>query len=577
MPLKNKDDWNRAEEILSTCLQLDPVNERIVFAREILGVGPLRQSYWAGMVQTPGLGTFSMSWNSSLEQIKDPGITRKYVEQLLKYSLEETQRAWLRQKLGLPQEIVVADPPEVAPAGNAPLNQAIVQGDNNGINIGNLTNNENIRVLNHHPPRKEFDNPQGRANPQDAPVCFIIREESRGTKVNAKLINIKLVRIDRLSRNDRLEIPLKISPPTPEEIACIDRYFASRPSLSGMEEHASQQLMIEIGSRLFKSIFSDSRASIELAKCRENHRSMEFVVEGSPAFHAIPWELMYYVLPHANQSMPIISQYPIFRQLTEPSEFHPREVPQKRLGILWVTARHSKEDFKKDAVLAEVRASLPTDQVDLKVIETGSFVEMIQVLDEHTRNPKYHVLHLDMHGIVSSPAELRSKFGQSSLWAMDYREAGLGNLPNRGDSNYDVDTSFVLFNREDKVMPVSAAELSARLAVPGVPLVVLNACQSATVPASAPDPAVQSSLIAHMVQAGGFPAVGFQQPTTLACTHLFFKTFYRTLLSNPNVRDIQESVHRGRRELYYNMMRGSLGIQDWWLPVLYTMPGRRML
>jgi hypothetical protein len=329
--------------------------------------------------------------------------------------------------------------------------------------------------------------------------------------------------------------------------------------------------MTQIGSRLFQSIFSDNQASNELARCRENHRSMEFVVEGSPAFHAIPWELLHYVFGHANQSMPLISHYPIFRQLTAPSEFHSKNVPQNRLGILWVIARHPREDFEKDAVLAEVRESLPTDQVDLKVIESGGFLEMIRALEEHTRTPKYHVLHLDMHGIVSSPAELRSKYGQSDSWAMDYREAGLGNLPNRGDNNYDLETSFVLFNQGDRVMPVSAAELSARLAVPGVPLVVLNACQSATVPAANP------SLIAHLVQAGGFPAVGFQQPTTLACTHLFFKTFYRTLLSNPNGRDVQEAVHRGRRDLHDNLMRGALGILDWWLPVLYTMPGRRTL
>jgi hypothetical protein len=384
-------------------------------------------------------------------------------------------------------------------------------------------------------------------------------------------MNIKLVRIDPLAWNDRLEISLKISLPTPEEIACIDKYFASRPTLSGMEAHASEQLMTQIGSRLFRSIFSDNQASNELARCRENHRSMEFVVEGSPAFHAIPWELLHYVFGHANQSMPLISHYPIFRQLTAPSEFHSKQVPQDHLRILWVTARHPKEDFKKDAVLAEVGNSLPKDQVDIKVIESGGFLEMIRALEEHTRTPKYHVLHLDMHGIVSSPAELRSKYGQSDSWAMDYREAGLGNLPNRGDNNYDLETSFVLFNQGDRVMPVSAAELSARLAVPGVPLVVLNACQSATVPAANP------SLIAHLVQAGGFPAVGFQQPTTLACTHLFFKTFYRTLLSNPNGRDVQEAVHRGRRDLHDNLMRGALGIIDWWLPVLYTMPGRRTL
>jgi hypothetical protein len=506
---------------------LESIEERRNFAKKILGEGPLRQTHFAGIINTLGSDTFSYSWNSSLETTCDPGITRKYLEQLLEYSLQAAEKDWLRQKLGLPPEPVDADPPAADPPAADP--------------------------------------------PAHAPVCFIIREEGPSTKINAKSMNITLVRIDPRARNDRLEIPLKISLPTPEEIACIDKYFASRPTLRGMEAHDSEQLMTQIGSRLFQSIFSDIQASNELARCRENHRSMEFVVEGSPAVHAIPWELLHYVFGHANQSMPLISYYPIFRQLTAPSEFHSRNVPQNRLGILWVTARHPKEDFKKDAVLAEVRESLPTDQVDLKVIESGSFLEMIRALEEHTLTPKYHVLHLDMHGLVCSPAELRSQYGQSDLWAMDYRQAGLGNLPNPGHDNYKEETPFVLFNQGDKVMPVSAAELSARLAVAGVPLVVLNACQSATVPAANP------SLIAHLVQAGGFPAVGFQQPTTLACTHLFFKTFYRTLLANPKGRDVQEAVHRGRRDLHDNLMRGALGIIDWWLPVLYTMPGRRTL
>jgi hypothetical protein len=564
MPLQNDNDWKRAYEILSNCLPLESLKERRNFAEKILGKGPLACAAFAGMVDTPGLDTFAYRWNSSIETIDDPEITRKYVEGLLNHSIKSADRNWLREMLGLPPEPVVANRPADAPI-NAPINHAVVQGDNNGINAAQINIRDGVTVINHHLP------PNERAQPQDNPVCFIIREEGRSTRVDAKSINMTLVRIDPLARNDRLEIPLRISLLTDEENACIDNYFASRSALSGIEAHASEQLMTQIGSRLFQSIFSDNRASNELARCRENHRAMEFVVEGSPAFHSIPWELLHYVFGHANQSIPIISQYPIFRQLTAPSEFHSKQVPQDRLRILWVTARHPKGDFMRDAVLAEVGNSLPKDQVDIKVIESGGFLEMIRALEEHTRTPKYHVLHLDMHGIVSSPAELRSKYGQSNLWAMDYREAGLGNLPNRGDNNYDLETSFVLFNQGDKVMPVSAAELSARLAVPGVPLVVLNACQSATVPAAKP------SLIAHLVQAGGFPAVGFQQPTTLACTHLFFKTFYQTLLSNTNRRDIQESVHRGRRELHDTLMRGSLGIIDWWLPVLYTMPGRRTL
>jgi formylglycine-generating enzyme required for sulfatase activity len=140
MPLQNDNDWDRAGKILSILLQLTSKDERHSFAESILGPVPMGQSYYADMVQIAGLKTFSDRWNASLKQTNEPTITRKYLEQLLYYSVNVADKAWLRQKLGLGVVPVDEGPHVVDPPVNDPMNQANYRGQNNRNKQGLLVN-----------------------------------------------------------------------------------------------------------------------------------------------------------------------------------------------------------------------------------------------------------------------------------------------------------------------------------------------------------------------------------------------------------------------------------------------------
>jgi hypothetical protein len=192
---------------------------------------------------------------------------------------------------------------------------------------------------------------------------------------------------------------------------------------------------------------------------------------------------------------------------------------------------------------------------------------MKQKMNEHRQEAMYHVLHLDMHGQVMSPADLRSAFDADPNWVLDARDGGLGNLPRSADTGFLAESTYVGFNQGTKSVPVSAHELSAALAFGGIPLVVLNACHSADVPSG------DASMVAHLVQSGGYPAVGFQQPLTVTGAVLFFTSFYRSLTEAKTSMDIQQAVHAGREALRNQSNRGSRSIEDGHLPVSYTLPG----
>ncbi len=279
---------------------------------------------------------------------------------------------------------------------------------------------------------------------------------------------------------------------------------------------------------------------------------------------------MRYVFTSSPASTPIVDHAPISRHVVNPPDFQPlRPRGDAPVRILWVSARRPQDTIARDALLTPVRTALAGRNVIFDEISSGSFLEMKLKLNEHRKEPKYHILHLDMHGAVMSPADLRLQFGGSPNWVLDARDGGLGNLPRcTDDAGFLNESTFVMFNQGTKSVPVSAPELSAVLAFGGgVPLVVLNACHSADVPSE------EASMLAHLVQSGGYPTVGFQHPLTLTGAILFFTHFYPSLVAPGSSMDIQQAVHEGRQALRNQSMRGSRPIEDGHLPVSYTLPG----
>ncbi len=108
-------------------------------------------------------------------------------------------------------------------------------------------------------------------------------------------------------------------------------------------------------------------------------------------------------------------------------------------------------------------------------------------------------MHLDLQGVVGTTAEFHSRgLLQSGAWQLT-DPAGRGPLPDLTQ-----ETGIVIFEDGHRCAPATAQELARDVSQPRLPLVVLNACESALVPPGSGD----SALASHLVEAGGFSALG---------------------------------------------------------------------
>lgn len=114
---------------------------------------------------------------------------------------------------------------------------------------------------------------------------------------------------------------------------------------------------------------------------------------------------------------------------------------------------------------------------------------------------------------------------------------------------------------------VDAAELAAELRQYGVPLMVLDACQTAK---AETDPT--SSVAAKLLEQGIGSVVAMSHSVLVATAHRFVAAFYQGLAEGKRVGD---AMLAGQAALYGDRFRGKvmgageLEMQDWFVPVLF--------
>jgi hypothetical protein len=118
---------------------------------------------------------------------------------------------------------------------------------------------------------------------------------------------------------------------------------------------------------------------------------------------------------------------------------------------------------------------------------------------------------------------------------------------------------------EGRAHPVSAGAVAALLAEHRVPMVVLNACQSAMQTAS------EAGLAQMLVQAGVPVAVGMAYSVTVSAAERAMPLFYGCLARGV---DPMVAVHGVRRELFEHRSRRAyfdqqIELDDWLLPVVF--------
>jgi len=322
-------------------------------------------------------------------------------------------------------------------------------------------------------------------------------------------------------------------------------YGAERDRANRVEES-----MQSWGEALFRQIFDqkntqDSPWLFYHEAVREDLRHCELsIVSGDPAFHSIPWELLF----DPAMGRGYLSQHlkGLYRewsgQAIQVGTTISTEGPFRVLLI--ISRPYGEKDIPLGTVARPVLDALRPfrPKIELEVLRPPTFSALVDCLAD--RPGHFHLVHFDGHGVF---AEAQS--GQPYRYSI---RSGKGHL---------------VFEKEDGTEHVvNSTDLGQALTGCKVPIFVMNACQSAVEGGKDPFSSVASQLLA--VGATGVVAMNHSVYADTAA--LFMGRFYERLL---NKDPLSEAVASARKSLFAqphrNSVIGPLELRDWIVPTLY--------
>ncbi|WP_029630669.1 CHAT domain-containing tetratricopeptide repeat protein, partial [Zavarzinella formosa] len=305
-----------------------------------------------------------------------------------------------------------------------------------------------------------------------------------------------------------------------------------------------QAALREWGRRTFDTLFGSGKArDFYHDATRGGLQNLTVrVVSDSPFILGWPWEAL-----EDAATARLAHQCEIERRIEkqgDPSVLV--KLPDDCLNVLLVIARPYKGDVKYRSISRSL-VELAADHafpISVHVLRPPTFAELREHLRKHPHH--YHILHFDGHGAYRADAPAPG--GGNVLRAADGR---LLFETDNGDEN-----------------PVDAEQLSELLREHAVPVVVLNACQSAMIDDKATDPF--ASVAAALLKSGTRSVVAMAYALYVSGAKQFLPGFYRRLFESGN---LAAAVRAGRQQMLENKgrvcARGTYDLDDWLVPVVY--------
>lgn len=253
------------------------------------------------------------------------------------------------------------------------------------------------------------------------------------------------------------------------------------------------------------------------------------------------------------------------------------------LNLLIVTARPDEENdigyrtISRPIVEAIRDAKL---RVNVEIVRPGTYEAFVRQLESKPEG-FYHVVHFDLHGGLMKFEQFQTYLTQEKDYSLGkytfQRGYGLKELP-----KYPGVKAFLFFEADEagRSIPVSADELTARLQGRGIPVCILNACQSgkqvqpSTATSESEKPSIderETSLGARLMDAGMQMVIAMGYTVTVDAAKLLMQQVYEQLFAG---KALPEAVRMGRRELFNRKKRRvefnqQVDLEDWLLPVVY--------
>ena len=314
-------------------------------------------------------------------------------------------------------------------------------------------------------------------------------------------------------------------------------------------------------------MFSDRNAYSDYQQaCRSGFTNLRIEIEGeSPEFQALHWEaLQDPALPRPLAVDCIFTRKRFQRAVTQ-IDLQPSPV----INLLVVTARPDEENdvgyrtISRPLIDAIEKGAL---RVNVELLRPGT----LEALSAHLEGKAgfYHIIHFDAHGGLMTYEALQTQVKQN-------RYVFKSQLGQPEIAEYEGLKAFLLLEGEQQgqAEPLEAQQVADLLTGKGIPVCILNACQSGK---QVMLNGTETSLGSRLMTAGVQMVVAMGYSITATAAALMMETLYGQLLATDEAESgIPEAIRRGRKALYADKYRRVYfdkiePLEDWLLPVVYA-------
>lgn len=288
------------------------------------------------------------------------------------------------------------------------------------------------------------------------------------------------------------------------------------------------------GKECFSQLFQDNARDWFRDASENGSENLRLKISSDdPKILAWPWEAL-----RDWDGKPLAQLCHIERQLNNVSDPLPLvdNLPQNCINILLVIARPKGErDVSFHALSRPLLELIHKEQLPIRldVLRPPTFNQLRHTL--HNKPGYYHIVHFDGHGAYQT----------------DQQQGVLLFENDAGEAN-----------------SVNADTLATLLHEHRIPVMILNACQSAQIDGQAED--AFASVAASLLKAGIRSVVAMGYVLYVGGAKHFVPAFYRRLVESG---DVGEALRAGRQAMLADNMRVvsayEYPLQDWLVPVLY--------
>ncbi|MEM8723021.1 MAG: tetratricopeptide repeat protein [Cyanobacteria bacterium P01_G01_bin.39] len=351
------------------------------------------------------------------------------------------------------------------------------------------------------------------------------------------------------------------------------------PILDNVKADQAKASVREYGEELFKQVFqADINAYAKYSQLRRDLNQIQIEVESiTPEFQALHWEALQDPDLDPPAALLAINSILIRKTVNQPViEANVNQSPT--INLLVVTARpNADQDVAYRTISRPLVEAIRTAKLRVKVdlLRPGTYEALSRHL-EAKGSGYYHVVHFDVHGALityedyqryqkeiedhkefeSNPYLFKSRFGRSEIIEYAGVKAFLS-LEGSAKGEHDF---------------VEASEIANLLTGKGIPVCILNACQSGKqLNQNEIADNRETSLGSRLMSAGMQMVLAMSYSVTVTAAEIIMRQIYTHLFDN---QDLNHAIRLGRRELYNRKGRSAyynteIELEDWLLPVVY--------